>query len=150
MRVVYSLAVCSLAVALMQGCAFSRGTLGDDIQAEAVGSIKKGQGLVVHAAECRHAQRSRRVEPEQWIDVEWDRRPSRLFQAAIRVTVANQRGVLAKVASEIAEAAFEHLDAPPVRVASADTPIPFAKRLESEVYSAAGRLTAAVDRLLAY
>jgi outer membrane protein assembly factor BamE (lipoprotein component of BamABCDE complex) len=42
MRVVYSLAVCSLAVALMQGCAFSRGTLGDDIQAEAVGSIKKG------------------------------------------------------------------------------------------------------------
>ncbi|HXR57734.1 MAG TPA: bifunctional (p)ppGpp synthetase/guanosine-3',5'-bis(diphosphate) 3'-pyrophosphohydrolase [Burkholderiales bacterium] len=69
-----------------------------------VGSIKKGQGLVVHTAECRHAQRSRRVEPDQWIDVEWDRRPSRLFQAAIRVTVANQRGVLAKVASEIAEA----------------------------------------------
>ncbi|HEX2648608.1 MAG TPA: bifunctional (p)ppGpp synthetase/guanosine-3',5'-bis(diphosphate) 3'-pyrophosphohydrolase [Burkholderiales bacterium] len=69
-----------------------------------VGSIKKGQGLVVHAADCRHAQRSRRVEPEQWIDVEWDRRPSRLFQAAIRVIVANQRGVLAKVASEIAEA----------------------------------------------
>lgn len=42
MRVVHSLAVCSLAVALMQGCAFSRGTLGDDIQAETVGSIKKG------------------------------------------------------------------------------------------------------------
>jgi len=69
-----------------------------------VGSIKKGQGLVVHAADCRHAQRARRVEPEQWNDVEWDRRPSRLFQAAIRVIVANQRGVLAKVASEIAEA----------------------------------------------
>src|SRR5689334_1676940 len=69
-----------------------------------VGSIKKGQGLVVHAADCRHVQRSRRIEPEQWIDVEWDRRPSRLFQAAIRVTVANQRGVLANVASEIAEA----------------------------------------------
>jgi GTP pyrophosphokinase len=69
-----------------------------------VGSMKKGQGLVVHTAECRHAARSRRVEPEQWLDVEWDRRPSRLFQAAIRVTVTNQRGVLAKVASEIAEA----------------------------------------------
>jgi (p)ppGpp synthase/HD superfamily hydrolase len=69
-----------------------------------VGSMKKGQGLVVHTADCRLAARSRRVEPEQWLDVEWDRKPSRLFQAAIRVTVANQRGVLAKVASEIAEA----------------------------------------------
>jgi (p)ppGpp synthase/HD superfamily hydrolase len=69
-----------------------------------VGSMKKGQGLVVHTAECRHAVRSRRAEPEQWLEVEWDRKPSRLFRAAIRVTVANQRGVLAKVASEIAEA----------------------------------------------
>ena len=69
-----------------------------------VGSMKKGQGLVVHAAECRQATRSRRAEPEQWIDVEWDRRPSRLFQSALRVTVTNQRGVLAKVASGIAEA----------------------------------------------
>ncbi|MBI1942333.1 MAG: bifunctional (p)ppGpp synthetase/guanosine-3',5'-bis(diphosphate) 3'-pyrophosphohydrolase [Betaproteobacteria bacterium] len=69
-----------------------------------VGSMKKGQGLVVHTAECRQAARSRRVEPEQWLDVEWDRKTSRLFQAAIRVTVANQRGVLAKVASEIAQA----------------------------------------------
>ena len=73
---------------------------GDDI----VGSIKKGQGLVVHASDCRAAARSRRNEPEQWIDVEWDREPKRLFQAAIGVTVANQRGVLAKVASEIADA----------------------------------------------
>jgi 2-oxoisovalerate dehydrogenase E1 component len=59
-------------------------------------------------------------------------------------------GFGAEIASEIAEAAFEYLDAPPVRVASADTPIPFAKRLESEGYSAAGRLSAALDRLLAY
>ena len=69
-----------------------------------VGSIKKGQGLVVHAADCPSIVRSRRNEPDQWIDVEWDPRTSRLFQAAINVTVANQRGVLARVASEIAEA----------------------------------------------
>jgi RelA/SpoT family (p)ppGpp synthetase len=69
-----------------------------------VGSIKKGQGLVVHMADCASIARSRRNEPEQWIDVEWDPRTSRLFQAAIDVTVANQRGVLARVASEIAEA----------------------------------------------
>ena len=69
-----------------------------------VGSIKKGQGLVVHSAECRPAKRSRRNEPDQWIDVEWDRQPSRLFLTAVRIIVANQRGVLAKVASEIADA----------------------------------------------
>ncbi len=69
-----------------------------------LGSMKKGQGLVVHVAECRQAKRSRRIEPDQWIDVEWDRRPSRMFPTALRVVVTNQRGVLAKVASEIAEA----------------------------------------------
>jgi RelA/SpoT family (p)ppGpp synthetase len=69
-----------------------------------VGSIKKGQGLVVHTSECRAIVRSRKNEPDQWIDVEWDARTTRLFQAAIDVTVTNQRGVLAKVASEIAQA----------------------------------------------
>jgi guanosine-3',5'-bis(diphosphate) 3'-pyrophosphohydrolase len=69
-----------------------------------VGSIKKGQGLVVHATDCRSTVRSRTNEPDQWIDVEWDARTTRLFQAAISVMVENQRGVLAKVASEIAEA----------------------------------------------
>ena len=69
-----------------------------------VGSIKKGQGLVVHQADCRQSLRSRSSHPEQWIDVVWDPAPSRLFQAAIRVTVTNQRGVLAKVASRIADA----------------------------------------------
>jgi RelA/SpoT family (p)ppGpp synthetase len=70
-----------------------------------VGSIKKGQGLVVHTDDCRSIVRSRKNEPDQWIDVEWDPRTSRLFQAAINVTVENQRGVLARVASAIAEAA---------------------------------------------
>jgi GTP pyrophosphokinase len=69
-----------------------------------VGSIKKGQGLVVHAAECRQIERSRRNEPDQWLDVEWDRSTTRHFQAGLRVTVTNQRGVLAQVASEIADA----------------------------------------------
>jgi len=69
-----------------------------------VGSIKKGQGLVVHSVDCRLIVKSRKNEPEQWIDVEWDPRTTRLFQAAISVTVENQRGVLAKVASEVAEA----------------------------------------------
>ena len=70
-----------------------------------VGSIKKGQGLVVHLPDCRAVERSRRNEPEQWIDVEWgDRSAPRTFQAALRVMVSNERGVLAKVASAIADA----------------------------------------------
>ena len=69
-----------------------------------VGSIKKGQGLVVHGSDCGASLRSRKNEPEQWIDVEWDPRTTRLFQAAIHVVVENQRGVLAKVASEVADA----------------------------------------------
>ncbi len=69
-----------------------------------VGSIKKGQGLVVHGSDCGSIVRSRKNEPDQWIDVEWDPRTARLFQAGIDVFVENQRGVLAKVASEIAEA----------------------------------------------
>jgi len=70
----------------------------------AVGSMKKGQGLVVHIADCSQIERSRRNEPELWIDVEWDTGAKRLFQASVDVTVTNQRGVLAKVASEIADA----------------------------------------------
>src|SRR3954467_8658900 len=69
-----------------------------------VGSIKKGQGLVVHQSDCPAIVRSRKNEPDQWLDVEWDPRTTRLFQAAIQVMVENQRGVLARVASQIAEA----------------------------------------------
>jgi RelA/SpoT family (p)ppGpp synthetase len=69
-----------------------------------VGSIKKGQGLVVHQSDCPSIVRSRKNEPDQWLDVEWDPRTNRLFQAAIHVMVENQRGVLARVASQIAEA----------------------------------------------
>src|SRR6266568_3298206 len=69
-----------------------------------VGSIKKGQGLVVHQSDCASIVRSRKNEPDQWLDVEWDPRTNRLFQTAVHVMVENQRGVLARVASEIAEA----------------------------------------------
>src|SRR5207253_6805268 len=69
-----------------------------------VGSIKKGQGLVVHASDCGGTLRSRKNEPDQWIDVEWDPRTTRLFQAAINAMVEHRRGVLAKGASEIAAA----------------------------------------------
>jgi len=58
----------------------------------------------VHQSDCASIVRSRRNEPDQWLDVEWDPRTNRLFQAGIHVMVENQRGVLARVASQIAEA----------------------------------------------
>ncbi|MBI4754097.1 MAG: bifunctional (p)ppGpp synthetase/guanosine-3',5'-bis(diphosphate) 3'-pyrophosphohydrolase [Betaproteobacteria bacterium] len=68
-----------------------------------IGSIKKGQGLVVHTHDCGTIRKSRSQEPEKWIDVEWDPEPGRLFDVRIGVHVENRRGVLAKVASAIAE-----------------------------------------------
>src|SRR5438128_2216507 len=69
-----------------------------------VGFIKKGQGLVVHTHDCPTAAKSR-GDPEKWLDVQWAPQTDKMFDVGIRVTVANQRGVLAKVATEIAEAA---------------------------------------------
>src|SRR5207248_8075575 len=57
-----------------------------------------------HQSDCPAIVRSRKHEPDQWLDVEWDSRTSRLFQATVHIMVENQRGVLARVASQIAEA----------------------------------------------
>jgi 2-oxoisovalerate dehydrogenase E1 component len=59
-------------------------------------------------------------------------------------------GFGAEVAAQLIEEGFEHLDAPPVRIASEDLPIPFSKGLEHEIYSASGKLRAGVERVLAY
>ncbi len=63
---------------------------------------------------------------------------------------ARTGGFGGEVASQLAEEAFEFLDAPPVRVASADLPIAFAQQIESEIYSAKARLAEALARVLAY
>ncbi|HUR79030.1 MAG TPA: dehydrogenase E1 component subunit alpha/beta [Acidimicrobiales bacterium] len=58
-------------------------------------------------------------------------------------------GFGAEVAATIAEECFDALDAPVIRVASLDTPVPAGGELEGE-YSARGRLDAALARLLSY
>jgi RelA/SpoT family (p)ppGpp synthetase len=67
-----------------------------------IGFMKKGQGLVVHTHDCPTAAKSR-GDPEKWLDVEWAPQTDKMFDVGIRVTVVNQRGVLAKVATAIAE-----------------------------------------------
>ncbi len=69
-----------------------------------IGSIRKGQGLVVHAHDCPVILKSRSSEPKKWIDVEWQPAEGKLFEARIRVTAKNSRGVLAQMAAAISEA----------------------------------------------
>jgi 2-oxoisovalerate dehydrogenase E1 component len=59
-------------------------------------------------------------------------------------------GFGAEVAAQLVEEGFEHLDAPPVRIASEDLPVPFSKGLEAEIYSAHGKLRAGIERVLSY
>jgi GTP pyrophosphokinase len=68
-----------------------------------IGVIKSGQGLVVHTHDCPTLRRGRSGS-EQWLDVVWDKNISRAFDVSIKLIVANQRGVLAKVAAAISEA----------------------------------------------
>ena len=46
------------------------------------------------------------------------------------ITGASDRGIGGEIAATIAEEAFEWLDAPVVRVASIDTPVPYSPPLE--------------------
>jgi len=68
-----------------------------------LGFIKKGQGLIIHTHDCPVVRKSR-VDPAKCLDVEWDSEITRQFDVSIRIEVRNQRGVLARVAAEIAEA----------------------------------------------
>ena len=67
-----------------------------------IGQIKKDQGLVIHTHDCTQV-RHYRDDPEKWVDVAWSAELDKLFDVGIRIIVANQRGVLAKVAAAIAD-----------------------------------------------
>jgi GTP pyrophosphokinase len=68
-----------------------------------IGIIKRNQGLVIHTHDCPTLRRGH-GSGEQWLDVVWDLNITRTFDVSIKLIVANQRGVLAKVAAAIAEA----------------------------------------------
>jgi 2-oxoisovalerate dehydrogenase E1 component len=58
-------------------------------------------------------------------------------------------GIGGELTARIQEVCFEHLDAPVKRVASLDTPVPFAANLEDD-YLAKADLSSALDSLLSY
>ena len=67
-----------------------------------IGFLKKGQGLVIHTHDCLGILESR-ADPDKWIDVEWDVKTDKPFDVDLKIIASNERGVLAKVAQEIAE-----------------------------------------------
>ena len=58
-------------------------------------------------------------------------------------------GIGGEIAAWISEHCFEYLDAPVVRCASLDTPVPFNLELEQQ-FLAKSRLGEAVDKLMMY
>ena len=87
--------------------------------------------------------------------VPWDREAVRAsLERTGRLLVlheaARTSGFGAEIAAQMAEAAFTLLDAPPVRVAAEDLPVPFSKGLEDNIYSAQAKLRSALEKLLAF
>ena len=77
-----------------------------------VGYLGRGEGLVVHIAECPVAIKLQNKDSERFIGVEWADEPVRSFETEIVVTVTNGKGVLARVAASLAsaEADIVHID----------------------------------------
>lgn len=68
-----------------------------------LGFIDKDRGLVIHTHDC-NSVRKFRLDPDKWLDVEWEPDNDRLFKTNLNLTVANQPGMLAKIAAGIADA----------------------------------------------
>ncbi|MFO1311751.1 MAG: bifunctional (p)ppGpp synthetase/guanosine-3',5'-bis(diphosphate) 3'-pyrophosphohydrolase [Burkholderiales bacterium] len=68
-----------------------------------VGQFRRGQGLLVHTRDCVTLKKQR-LEPTELVDVEWAPDVQGVFEAGIRLLVADRRGLLADLATAIANA----------------------------------------------
>ena len=67
-----------------------------------VGQFRRGQGLAVHTRDCVTLKKQR-ADTEQVVDVEWAADVQGVFDAGIRLLVADRRGMLADLATSIAD-----------------------------------------------
>ncbi len=65
-----------------------------------LGFINKDKGLIIHTHDCLSVRKFR-LAPDKWLDVEWDSDNTRLFKVNLKLVVANERGMLAKIAAGI-------------------------------------------------
>ena len=87
--------------------------------------------------------------------IPWDRATvreslSRTNRLLVVHEATRTAGFGAEIAAEMTEAAFTLLDAPPMRVAAEDLPVPFAKPLEDFLFSATRHLRERVEQLVAF
>jgi GTP pyrophosphokinase/guanosine-3',5'-bis(diphosphate) 3'-pyrophosphohydrolase len=77
-----------------------------------VGYLGRGEGLVVHTADCQVGQRLYDRDRERWMQVEWAEEPTRPFETQLQVLLHNGKGALAQVAQAVsrAEADITHID----------------------------------------
>ena len=77
-----------------------------------LGYLGRGEGLVVHTAQCPVAARLQYKDGERFMGVEWSDEPTRAFEVDLAITVSNGKGVMAKVAAALAaaEADIVHID----------------------------------------
>ncbi len=68
-----------------------------------LGFINKDKGLVIHTHDCVAIGKFK-LDPDKWLDVEWDAGDKRLFRVDLRIIVVNERGMLAKLAAGISDA----------------------------------------------
>jgi guanosine-3',5'-bis(diphosphate) 3'-pyrophosphohydrolase len=68
-----------------------------------VGRFQQGRGILVHVSDCPSIKKAR-TNPDQFISLRWDDEVQGEFWVDITVDVANQRGVLAALATAISEA----------------------------------------------
>ena len=87
--------------------------------------------------------------------VPWDRETvlesiRKTNRAVVVHEASRTAGFGGEISAEIAEHAFPYLDAPIVRIAGEDMPIPFSTNLENDIYSAKSRLADGITRVLDY
>ena len=68
-----------------------------------LGYINKDKGLVIHTHDCKLVNELS-LEHDRWVDVEWEPDSEKLFNVRLSVLVVNERGMLGKIASVIADA----------------------------------------------
>src|ERR1700693_3011092 len=65
--------------------------------------LSAGRGVMIHRQNCGNLAEYRK-QPEKWLSVAWEETHGRLFTSEIQLEINNRVGVLAAVASSIAEA----------------------------------------------
>ena len=68
-----------------------------------IGQLKQDQALIVHTQDCDVTKRYVKKEPDRWIEVQWGVDLDRRFECRLKILMLNDKGVLARIASEINE-----------------------------------------------